>query len=219
MDILPTLIDYVLHVDTHLAALVDRFGTLTYGLLFLVLFCETGLIITPFLPGDSLLFAAGALAGIGILHIGWLAPLLFVAVLLGDNVNYWIGRGLAPHIFVGGTHRWLKKEYLNRTHKFFEKYGRKAIILGRFVPFVRTFTPFVAGLGRMTYHTYVIFDLIGATLWVGLFTLGGYFFGGLTVVKDNFSFVVLGIIAVSLLPFLVEFVRVRRHRTSAPPIQ
>jgi membrane-associated protein len=205
------ILNYILHVDKHLAALVNEYGAFAYGILFLILFCETGLVLTPFLPGDSLLFAAGALAGIGVLDLPVLLPVLFVAVVLGDNTNYWIGHWAGPRIFVGGTHRLLKKEYLERTHRFFEKFGRKAVILGRFVPIVRTFTPFVAGLGRMNYRVYLLFDLVGTTLWIGIFTVGGYFFGNLPFVQKNFSVIVVAIILVSVAPILIEWIKARRE--------
>ncbi len=204
------LIELILHIDQHLASLVEQYGALTYGILFLILFCETGLVVTPFLPGDSLLFAAGALAGIGVFDLPVLLPVLFLGVVLGDNMNYWIGHWAGPRIFVGGTHRWLRKDYLDRTHRFFERYGRKAVIFGRFVPIVRTFTPFVAGLGRMTYRTFVLFELIGATLWISIFALGGYFFGNLPFVQRNFSAIVIAIILVSVLPIIIEWMRARR---------
>ncbi len=210
------LLDIVLHIDEHLSVVVAQYGTLTYALIFVILFCETGLVVTPFLPGDSLLFAAGSLAGIGVFDIRVLIPVLFTAVVLGDNTNYWIGVWAGPRIFVGGTHRWLRKEYLDRTHRFFERYGRKAVILGRFVPIVRTFTPFVAGLGRMRYRTYLMFDVMGTTLWISLFAVGGYLFGNLKFVKQNFSAIVIAIILISIAPIAIEWIRARRraHRPS-----
>ncbi len=210
MPALNTLFDFVLHLDTHLTTITADYGAWTYGILFGIIFLETGLVITPFLPGDSLLFAAGAIAALGSLSFGWLYLLLLAAAIIGDNVNYWIGHALGPRIFVGGNHRWLKKEYLERTHRFFDRYGTKAVILGRFVPIVRTFTPFVAGLGRMTYRRFVVFDVIGGLCWVSLFTLGGYFFGNFPPVKEHFSWVILGIIAISILPVVIEFLRHRK---------
>lgn len=210
MQLVQTLIDFVLHIDEHLASIIAQYGVWTHALLFLIIFFETGLVVTPFLPGDSLLFAAGAFAALGSLQLAWLYPLLLLAAIGGDNLNYWIGYHLGPRIFVGGRHRWLRKEYLDRTHRFFEKYGKKAIILARFVPIVRTFTPFVAGLGRMSYRTFLAFDVVGGLTWISLFVFGGYFFGNIPAVQKNFSIVIIAIVLVSLLPAVVEYLR-HRH--------
>ncbi len=209
---LNTLIDFVLHLDKHLAAIIAQYGPWTYGLLFMVIFCETGLVVTPFLPGDSLLFAAGAMAGMGSFKLHILYPLLLVAAIGGDNMNYWIGRRLGPRIFVG-ERRWLNRNHLDRTHRFFEKYGHEAIILARFVPIVRTFTPFVAGVGRMSYRRFLFFDVLGGVIWISTFVLGGYFFGNIPAVKRNFHVVIVAIVLVSLLPVIVEYLR---HRKAAP---
>ena len=210
------LIDLFLHFDRHLKEFVDLYGVWVYALLFLVIFAETGLVVTPFLPGDSLLFAAGALAASGAFNIWILIPLLIVAAILGDAVNYAAGDAVGPRIFtsVDRTSFWqrlLNRDHLIKAHAFFEKYGGKAIILGRFVPIVRTFVPFVAGAGTMTYSTFALFNITGGIIWVGLCTLGGFAFGNVRIVRDNFTLVALGIVFVSLVPIMVEFVRHRRH--------
>ena len=208
------LIDLFLHLDTHLTEFVSTYGAWVYALLFAVVFAETGLVVTPILPGDSLLFAAGALAATGALDINLLLVLLVIAAVLGDAVNYAIGRAIGPRIFrsVDRTSFWqraLNREHLDRTHRFFEKYGGKAVVLGRFVPIVRTFVPFVAGAGAMTYSKFAMFNVGGALLWVGVCTLAGYGFGTVPVVKENFSLFAIGIILVSLIPIGVEWFRAR----------
>jgi membrane-associated protein len=215
MELLQFAIDFVLHLDRHLAEIARDYGTWTYGLLVLIIFCETGLVFTPFLPGDSLLFAAGALAGAGTLNQGLLFGLLTAAAIIGDNSNYWIGRYLGERILHARTARFIKKEHLERTHAFFERYGTKTIIIARFVPIVRTFTPFVAGLGRMTYRRFLPYDIAGGVLWVGSCTFAGFFFGGLQVVKDNFSLVILAIIVISLLPAIVTVIKTRPRTSQA----
>ena len=202
-----TLIDLILHLDVHLAELVADYGMWVYALLFAIIFCETGLVITPFLPGDSLLFATGALSASGILNIAVVLPLLITAAILGDAVNYSIGNYLGPKIFTaedrsGFWHRALNRDHLNKAHRFFQKYGGKAIVLARFIPIVRTFVPFVAGAGSMSYSKFVIFNVAGALLWVGICTGAGYGFGNMPAVKNNFTAVVLGIIVISLLPIV-----------------
>ena len=209
-------IDIFLHLDKHLAEFVQAYGVWVYGLLFLIIFAETGLVVTPFLPGDSLLFAAGALAATGAFNIWLLLPLLTVAAILGDAVNYAVGDAVGPRVFTatdrsGWLHRALNREHLDQAHRFFEKYGGKAIVLGRFVPIVRTFVPFVAGAGSMTYASFAFYNISGGIIWVGICTLSGYGFGNVPVVRDNFTFVALGIIAVSLLPIAYEFFRHRRN--------
>jgi membrane-associated protein len=208
------LLDLFLHFDRHLAQFVDGHGGWVYGLLFLIIFAETGLVVTPFLPGDSLLFATGALAATGALDIRLLLPLLIVAAVVGDAVNYAAGDAVGPRVFrsIDRTSVWqrmLNREHLNRAHAFFEKYGGKAIVLGRFVPIVRTFVPFVAGAGTMQYATFAFYNISGALLWVGVCMLAGYAFGNVPVIRDNFTFVALGIIAVSLIPLAIEFIRHR----------
>lgn len=210
MDILPQLIDFVLHLDTHLAMFVAEHGAWVYGLLFLIVFMETGLVVTPFLPGDSLLFMAGAIAAAGSMELPLLMLILVCAALCGDNVNYWLGRFLGPRVFKHDTNRWLKRENLDRTHAFMERHGPKAIIIARFVPVVRTFVPFVCGVGNLTYPRFLGFSVIGAFLWVGLLVPAGYFLGNLAIVKNNLTVVILLIIFISILPGLAEYLRHRR---------
>ena len=211
MDLLPRIIDLFLHLDHHLGQLISQYGTWTHLILFLIVFCETGLVITPFLPGDSLLFAAGTFAALGALDLWLVVLLLIVAAIAGDTVNYWIGAYIGPRAFRGDI-RFLRKEYLDRTHAFYEKHGGKTIILARFVPIIRTFAPFVAGVGAMTYPKFILYNVVGAVLWVGLFVLGGYFFGNITVVRENFTLVILAIITISVLPIVVEALRARGRR-------
>jgi membrane-associated protein len=213
MDFLTNIIDFVLHIDKHLNEIIQTYGTWTYLLLFAIIFMETGLVITPFLPGDSLLFAAGAFAAQGSLNVWVLFVLLSFAAILGDTVNYWIGHFIGPKAFSGNV-RFLKKEYLDRTHAFYEKHGGKTIILARFIPIIRTFAPFVAGVGAMTYSHFIVYNVIGGIFWVGLFTFGGYFFGNLPFVKDNFFIVIIAIIAISVLPAIVEVIRGRMRGAS-----
>ncbi len=215
MEIIKYLIDLFLHLDVHLNEIIIQYGTLTYIILFLVIFGETGLVITPFLPGDSLLFAAGTFAAKGSFDIHILFFVLMLAAVIGDTVNYWIGHFIGPKIFEKENVRFLKKEYLDRTHKFFEKYGGKTIIIARFVPIVRTFAPFVAGVGSMTYTKFITYNITGGAAWVALFTYGGYFFGNIDFVKHNFSVVILAIIFISLIPGFVEFYRQRKKRNKA----
>lgn len=211
MDLLRYLIDFVLHLDKHLGELIGRYGTGTYALLALIVFCETGLVVTPFLPGDSLLFAAGAFAGLGSLDPWTLSGLLMLAVILGDNCNYWLGRYIGPRAF-SGTVRFLKQSYLERTQRFFAKHGGKTIVLARFVPIVRTFTPFVAGVGAMPYLRFLAYSVGGGALWVNLFVWAGYYFGNLPVVRNNFGLVIGTIILLSVLPMAVEIVRAQREK-------
>lgn len=211
MDLLPRIIDLFLHLDQHLGQLISQYGTWTHLILFLIVFCETGLVVTPFLPGDSLLFAAGTFAALGALDLWLLVLLLIIAAIAGDTVNYWIGAYIGPRAFRGDI-RFLRKEYLDRTHAFYEKHGGKTIILARFVPIIRTFAPFVAGVGAMSYPKFLVYNVVGAVLWVGLFVLGGYLFGNIAVVRENFTLVILAIIAISVLPIAVEALRARRSR-------
>ena len=210
METLKYLLDVVLHLNKHLDALVGDYGPWVYAILFLIVFCETGLVVTPFLPGDSLLFAAGAIAAGGNLNIFLLMLLLFIAALLGDTVNYWIG-DKAGQKLVRRYPRLIKQEYLTRTHEFFERYGGKTIIIARFVPIVRTFAPFVAGVGEMSYWKFMSYNVIGAFLWVVLLVPAGYFFANVPFVKNNFSLVILAIIVLSILPGVFEFWRERRR--------
>jgi membrane-associated protein len=208
--LLETLIDLFLHHDRHLSEMVAQYGTAVYGLLFAILFLETGVVVTPFLPGDSLLFACGALAATGALDARLLLVLLPVAVVLGDNTNYHIGRFVGPRAFSSRT-RWLKREHLERTHAFYERHGGKTIVMARFVPIVRTFAPFVAGIGRMAYGRFLAYSIGGGLLWVGVCIGAGYAFGNIPVVKENFSIVVLLIVAISLLPIVLEYLKHRRR--------
>jgi membrane-associated protein len=214
-----TLIDLFIHLDKHLVELAAAYGPWLYGLLFLIVFAETGLVVTPFLPGDSLLFATGALAATGVLNLWLVSALLLIAAILGDAVNYAIGRYIGPRIFTaedqsGWLHKLLNREHLLRAHEFFERYGGKAVVLGRFVPIVRTFVPFVAGAGAMTYTTFAFYNVVGAIAWVGICVGLGYAFGNVPIVRDNFSLVALGIIFVSLLPAVIELLRERRRRAA-----
>jgi membrane-associated protein len=212
MEMIHQVVDLFLHLDKHLNEAMLQHGTAwTYGILFLIIFCETGLVVTPILPGDSLLFAAGALAGGGgPLSAVWLIVLLIVAAVLGDTVNYWIGHIFGPKM-AAKYPRIVKPEYLQRTHAFYEKYGGSTIILCRFVPIVRTFAPFVAGIGSMSYGKFFTYNVIGGVIWVVVFILGGYWFGQLDFVKKNFGLVELAIIVISVLPMVIEVLRARRE--------
>lgn len=201
------MLDLILHLDTHLLALVQQYGGWIYAILFLIIFSETGLVIAPFLPGDSLLFVAGALCGMGSLQLQWLIPLLMLAAFSGDNCNYWIGRmaGLSLIKRLGGS--LIKPEHLERTHAFYEKHGGKTVLLARFLPILRTFAPFVAGIGLMRYRLFVLFSAVGSLAWITSFIMGGYFFGNIPVVKNNLTLMTLAIIVISLLPAIREFLR------------
>ena len=210
MEFLTHLVDAVLHLDAHLLELVQKYGVWTYAILTVVVFLETGVVVTPFLPGDSLLFAAGALAATGGLDVGILWVLLTAAAIFGDTANYWIGHALGPRAFTSHS-RFLKREHLEKTHAFYEKHGGKTIIFARFMPIVRTFAPFVAGIGRMSYRRFIAYNIGGGILWTTLFIFGGYFFGNIPAVKDNFTLVILAIIVLSIAPGVFEFVRARRR--------
>jgi membrane-associated protein len=212
LEFIETAIDLFLHLDRHLAELTQALGPYIYFLLFAIVFCETGLVVTPFLPGDSLLFAVGALASIpdSGLNLWAIAVLLIVAAVLGDAVNYAVGAYIGPRVFASDESRWLNKRHLLRTHEFYEKYGGKTIILARFVPIVRTFAPFVAGVGSMTYAKFAVYNVTGAVAWVLSFLLAGYWFGQLPVVKQYFHLVIVAIIVISVVPIVVEYVRARR---------
>jgi membrane-associated protein len=209
MSFFSQVVDFFLHLDTHLGQIISDYGGWTYGILFLTIFCETGLVVTPFLPGDSLLFAAGALAAVGALNPHYLFLLLAIAGILGNTANYSIGRFVGPKVFTSNS-RFFKKQYLDKTHKFYEKHGGKAVIIGRFLPVFRTFVPFVAGIGAMTYMRYTIYNIIGSTLWVGLFIYAGYFFGNLPFVQKHFSLVILVLLIIPGFPGVIEFFRQRR---------
>ena len=208
MDLISNLFDMFLHLDEHLSVIIQTYGTWTYLLLFLIIFLETGVVITPFLPGDSLLFAAGTFAAMGSLNIYVLLILLSLAAILGDTVNYWIGHSIGPRAF-NGEIRFLKKEHLDRTHAFYERHGGKTIILARFIPIIRTFAPFVAGVGAMTYGRFITYNVIGGIAWVVIFTLAGYFFGQVPFVQENFTYVVVAIILISVMPAVFEIIRGR----------
>ena len=218
MELILKFIDIFLHLDEYLGTIIHDYGTLTYLFLFIVIFMETGLVVTPFLPGDSLIFAAGAFAGLGSLNPFIIFGLLSFAAIIGDTVNYWIGHAIGPRAFSGNI-RFLKKEYLDRTHAFYEKHGGKTIILARFIPIIRTFAPFVAGVGAMTYVKFISYNIIGGVLWVALFTFVGYFFGNLPIVQNNFSLVIMAIILISVMPAVIEFVKekVRQRREVETP--
>lgn len=222
MDLIKILLDIVLHVDVFIADQIKFWGVWMYLVLFIVIFCETGLVVTPFLPGDSLLFAAAAVAARagGPLNIWVLFIVLLAAAVLGDTANYWIGVKLGPRLLRNPDSRILKKEYLDKTHAFFERYGGKTIILGRFVPFVRTFAPFLAGVGEMHYRRFLEFNLAGAVAWVGLFVASGYFFGRIPAVEKNLTLVLIGVVVVTTIPIVVEYVRTKRadKRASAAAV-
>ncbi len=211
MDFVRSVVDLFLHLDQHLSRVIADYGVWTHLILFLIVFAETGLVVTPFLPGDSLLFAAGTFAALGSLDLGLLMVLLIGAAILGDTVNYWVGAWIGPRAFSGNM-RFLRKDYLDRTHAFYEKHGGKTIILARFVPIIRTFAPFVAGVGAMSYSKFITYNIVGAVLWVGLFVPAGYFFGTIPVVQKNFTLVILAIVALSVLPIAIEAIKARRSR-------
>jgi len=211
VELIKRLFDLIQHLDVHLNALTHDYGAWVYLLLFLILFCETGLVVTPLLPGDSLLFAAGALAATAgaTLDVRILYVLLTVAAIAGDSTNYWIGRYVGPKIFSKENVRFLNRKYLDRTHKFYDKYGRKTIIIARFIPIIRTFAPFVAGIGRMSYARFITYSVVGSIAWIGAFVFGGYFFGNIPVVKNNFTIVIMAIIVISVIPAIVTAWRER----------
>jgi len=200
-------VDFIVHLDKYLGAIIQEYGVLTYLILFLIVFCETGLVVTPFLPGDSLLFTAGTFAALNALDVRMVFMVLTLAAIIGDSVNYWIGSLVGPEVFHKRKLPLINKEHLVRTEKFYEKHGGKTIIIARFVPVIRTFAPFVAGIGKMSYPRFVEYNILGAILWNVTFVLGGFFFGNLPVVKDNFSLVIFGIIVVSFLPGVIEYAK------------
>lgn len=214
MDLLREIFDFIIHLDAHLQTIIAQYGTLTYLILFAILFAETGLVIMPFLPGDSLLFAAGTLAAVGALRLPLLLVVCFAAAVLGDTVNYAVGKYIGPKAFSGNI-RFLKQAHLQKTQDFFEKHGGKAIILARFVPIVRTFAPFVAGVGTMHYPRFLAYNVIGGFAWVTGFLLLGYFFGNIPIVRDNLILVIPAIILLSLLPIAIEFIRARGESKTA----
>ena len=211
MGLINSFIDFILNLDVHLSTIIQNFGSLTYFILFLIIFAETGLIITPFLPGDSLLFAAGTFAAIGSLNVLWLFAILTAAAILGDSLNYAIGKFIGPKMFKERS-RFLKKEYLDKTHHFYKKYGKKTIVLARFIPIVRTFAPFLAGLGKMSYAHFLFYNIFGGILWVGIFVFGGYYFGNIPIVKENFTITVFIIIFLSFVPAIVEYYKHHKQK-------
>ena len=213
MELLKKLFDFVMHLDIHLRALIQTYGLWTYFILFVVIFCETGLVVTPFLPGDSLIFAAGTFAAAKALNVWLLFLILSAAAVIGDTANYWIGKIVGPKVFHKEKTRFFKKEYLDRTHEFYEKYGAETIIIARFVPIIRTFAPFVAGIGKMTYGKFLSYNVIGGVGWVAIFTFGGYFFGNIPFVKKNFSIVIIAIILISLVPAVLEVLKHRKKKS------
>ncbi|WP_342755718.1 DedA family protein [Nibricoccus aquaticus] len=217
MDLIKKLIDFILHIDAHLAEIIQDYGLWTYAVLFAIIFAETGLVVTPFLPGDSLLFAAGAFCAMPDtgLNVHLMALLLFVAAVIGDTLNYWIGSKIGPRVFAREDSFFLRKKHLERAHAFFEKYGGRAIILARFVPIVRTFVPFVAGIGHMTYSRFIAYNIIGGFIWIYFFTYAGYLFGTHPFIQKNFKIVILAIILLSVLPIVFEFLRARHESKKA----
>ena len=215
VELFMTGLDFFLHLDRHLGELVQYLGPWIYVLLFLIIFCETGLVVTPILPGDSLLFALGAFAAnpylTGPLDIHWLFPLLSIAAIAGDTVNYTIGHYVGPKVFHQESNRFFKKEYLDRTHRFYERHGGKTIVIARFIPIIRTFAPFVAGIGEMNYSRFILYNVTGGISWIGVFLTGGYYFGNFPLIKNNFTLVIIAIIILSVLPGVIEYLRQRRE--------
>jgi len=209
---MPFVFDLFLHLDRYLGDIIAQYGTVTYLLLFITVFCETGLVVTPFLPGDSLLFAAGTFAALGSLDLPVLLTVMYLAPILGDSSNYWIGRFVGPKVFSKEHVRFLNKQNLEKTHAFYEKHGGKAVIIARFMPIFRTFAPFVAGIGRMNYLRFLTYSVCGTLMWISCFVLAGYFFGNIPFVKKNFSIAIMAIILISLIPGIVEYLRHRKVR-------
>ena len=212
---LAALLDIILHLDAHLLTLTQQYGVWVYAILFLIIYSETGLVIAPFLPGDSLLFVAGALCGMGALQLGWLVPLLVLAAFGGDNTNYWVGRLVGMRLFKLAGGRLIRREHIDKTHAFYEKHGGKTVVLARFLPIIRTFAPFVAGIGMMHYRKFVLFSALGSVAWITSLTVAGYLFGNIPVVKNNLTLIILGIIVISILPAINEFIRHRKSSQSA----
>ena len=217
MELINKIIDIALHLDRYLSAIIQQYGLWTYAILFAVIFIETGFVVVPFLPGDSLLFAAGTFAALGSFNVGWLILALSAAAVIGDTVNYWIGHYVGPKVFAKEKARFFKKEHLDRTHAFYEKHGGKTIIIARFVPIIRSFAPFVAGIGRMSYGRFIAYNIVGGVGWVVLFVGAGYFFGNIPVVRKNFSLAILAIIAISTVPVVTEYLRHRKKKPDTPP--
>jgi membrane-associated protein len=217
MELVKKILDIALHLDKYLSAVIQQYGLWTYAILFVVIFIETGFVVMPFLPGDSLLFAAGTFAALGAFKVGWLILILAAAAIIGDTVNYWIGHYVGPKVFSKEKARFFKKEHLDRTHAFYERHGGKTIIIARFVPIVRSFAPLVAGIGRMSYGRFVAYNVIGGVGWVVLLVGAGYFFGNIPVVKKNFSLAILAIIVISTIPVVTEYLRHKKQKPLDPP--
>jgi membrane-associated protein len=209
MEYVKWFIDFIIHLDRHLAEIIQAYGMLTYGILFTIVFCETGLVVTPLLPGDSLLFAAGTFAALGQLNAWVMFGLLSIAAIIGDTVNYWVGHYIGPKVFHYQKSRWFNPEHLKKTHEFYERHGGKTIIIARFMPIIRTFAPFVAGVGAMTYSRFILYNIVGGVAWVALFVFGGYYFGNIPVVKKNFTIVIFTIIFLSVLPGIIAFIKAK----------
>jgi membrane-associated protein len=212
MELINKIIDFALHLDRYLSAIIQQYGLWTYVILFVVIFIETGFVVMPFLPGDSLLFAAGTFAALKAFKVGWLILVLAAAAIIGDTVNYWVGHFLGPKVFNKEKARFFKKEHLDRTHAFYEKHGGKTIIIARFVPIIRSFAPFVAGIGRMSYGRFIAYNVVGGVGWVVLLVGAGYFFGNIPIVRKNFSLAILAIIALSTVPVVTEYLRHRKKK-------
>ncbi len=212
MSILGSLVNVIMHIDKYLSLIVQQYGILTYGILFSIIFLETGLVVTPFLPGDSMLFAAGALAAMGAMNIYTLIVIVYIAAVLGDTVNYHIGKKIGSKIFEKEEVKFINKEYLKKAQKFYEKHGSMTIVLARFIPIIRTFAPFVAGIGKMNYSKFIPYNMLGGGLWVTLFLGGGYFFGNLSFIKDHFSYVLIAIIIISILPAVITVIKEKRKQ-------
>ncbi len=219
MEILSQLIDYFLHIDKYLSVLITNYGSWLYVILFIIIFCETGLVVTPFLPGDSLLFATGALAALNKLDPHFIVILLSIAAILGDTLNYSFGKWVGPKVFHYEKTRFFKKEHLEHTHQFYERHGGKTIIIGRFIPIIRTFAPFVAGIGTMTYWHFLSYNVVGGIIWVAIFIYSGYYFGNTPTIKNNFLLVLVAIIIISVLPGVIEYIRIRYKNTKQPAIK
>ncbi len=210
MDLAKNIIEFALHLEKYLDIIIQNYGVWTYFLLFLIIFCETGLVITPFLPGDSMVFAAGTFAGLGSLNVYWLFILLSAAAIAGDTVNYWIGHFVGPKIFQKETGIFLNKKYLEQTRQFYEKHGGKTIIIARFIPIIRTFAPFVAGIGQMSFWRFISYNVFGGISWIAIFAFGGYFFGTIPAVKNNFTLTIIAIVLISVMPVVIELFRHRK---------
>jgi membrane-associated protein len=215
MDFIKMVVDFILHIDRHLDQIIKAFGSWTYLLLFLIIFAETGLVVTPFLPGDSLLFVLGAFSALGSLKLFWVLIILISAAIIGDSVNYSLGKLFGQKLLAKGDHRFFKREHVEKTHKFYEKHGGKTIILARFIPIIRTFAPFVAGIGKMSYFKFLVYNVVGGILWVAIFVLAGYFFGNIPLIKEHFTIVIFIIIIISFLPVVAEFWKHKRVKKMA----